>query len=282
MIALKHLVNKVLSIENLVNMKIHTNKIAIITGATSGIGAEYAYEYAQLGYDLLITGRRKQKLETFASELKNKFNVNIIAVACDFSSDSSLEQLFKELEKLSQVEILVNNAGFGTNESFIDADFTTHETMLKVHIEAVIKITYLIIPKMIANGEGSIINVSSFAAFTPAASSILYNSTKAFQISFSENLHLSLQKYNIKVQALCPGFTQTEFHDKIGVKPEVEKTKHFLKWMTPKFVVTQSLKALDDKGHVVCVPGISYQFFLVILKLIPKTLYYRMVNAFAK
>jgi short-subunit dehydrogenase len=263
-------------------MKNNKNKIAIITGATSGIGAEYAQEYAQLGYNLLITGRREQKLEAFAEDLKYKYNVNITPVVCDFSSDSSLELLFKELEKLSQVEILVNNAGFGTSESFLEAEFTTHETMLKVHIEAVIKITYLIIPKMIANKGGSIINVSSFAAFTPAATSILYNSTKAFQISFSENLHLSLQKYNINVQALCPGFTQTDFHNKVGLKPVAARTKHFVKWMTPKFVVTESLKALSDKSHVVCVPGISYQLFLFVLRMIPKALYYRMVSAFAK
>jgi hypothetical protein len=172
------------------------------------------------------------------------------------------------------VEVLVNNAGFGCKKKFFEDSFANQEKMLKVHIHATCAITHRVVPKMLANGVGSIINVSSLAAFTPLADNYFYSASKAFLTTFSESLHLELHGKNIRIQALCPGFTITEFHKKLGKEPKPAGKRSILPWMTAKSVVAKSLYALRRHKQVIYVPGILNQMIFRMVRIMPRWFYY--------
>ena len=248
-------------------------KIAMITGATSGIGASFARHFAGLGYDLIVTGRRKEKIQTMADKLKNEYNRNIEIIIADFSDESGWNMLIQRIEKLKKIEVLVNNAGFGSEKNFLSDDYKNQEKMVQVHINALLQLTHRVIPKMIKNGKGYIINVSSIAAFLASPQHELYCSTKAFLNTFSESLSMTLKDVNIKVQSLCPGFTRTDFHQKLNWNPENLKNRVFMQWMTADFVVQKSIAALK-KNKVIVIPGIFYKLVYCLIRIIPRCIYY--------
>lgn len=250
------------------------DKFAIVTGASCGIGAVFAREFASQGYHLLITGRRKTLLFKFAKELRQRFHIRVIPLVLEFSVKRDLDKLMREISKLRNIEVLVNNAGFGLEKKFSSDSFRNQEKMLKVHINATCLITHGTIPMMMANKKGKIINVSSLAAFTPMAGNHLYSSSKAFIITFSECLHLALRDHNIRVQALCPGFTSTEFHKKLTVSDDQLKARKPIAWMSAERVVKQSLTALQKRRKVIFVPGILNKCIFNVVRFIPKNLYY--------
>jgi short-subunit dehydrogenase len=252
---------------------VNSTKIAIITGATSGIGASFARQFARLGYDLIITGRRKEKIQKVAEELKNEYNSKIEMIIADFSNDSEWHKLIQRIDKLERVEVMVNNAGFGSVKNFLTDEYKNQEKMVQVHINAMLQLTHRIIPKMIKNGKGYIINVSSLAAFLASPQHELYCSTKAFINIFSESISMTLKSFNIKVQSLCPGFTRTDFHQKLNWNPENLKNKILIKWMTADFVVRKSITALK-KNRVIVIPGIIYKLVYLSIKIMPRSIYY--------
>ncbi len=253
-------------------------RYAVITGATCGIGFAFAREFASRGYHLLLTGRRANLLEHNARELAATYGVRVQPLIVDFTHEKQLKVLLHSIDALDHIEVLVNNAGFGCRKKFFEDSYANQEKMLKVHVHATCAITHRVVPKMIAGGGGVIINVSSLAAFIPLADNYFYSASKAFLTTFSESLHLGLHARHIKVQALCPGFTITEFHRKLGKGREATGKKGLLPWMTARAVVTKSLHALDHHKGVIYVPGILNKLIFRLVRLIPRRLYYSLAQ----
>jgi len=259
-----------------------SKKFAIITGATSGLGKEFAINFAKQGYNLFITGRREEILKSFAAEIEKLYNIKVIVSIGDLSDKNYLNYLCGSIKKLETVDYLVNNAGYGNRDSFFKDDFEIQEKMLSVHIYAFTKIVHVVGNMMKNQKFGNIINVSSLASFFPIPSGEFYCSTKAFINSFSESIYIDLREYNIKVQSLCPGFIFTDFHRKLNISDDKRKNKFLIRWMTPQNVVKISLKKIKLKDKVIVIPGFLNYFLYLISKLIPKFIYYKKANGSVK
>ena len=254
-----------------------SGKTALITGATSGIGAEFAKQLAGMGYNLIITGRRKKEIQKKADEISKEFNVKTDIIIAELSEESGREKVVKSIRKTPDLKMLVNNAGFGHEGFFAGVDFSIHEQMLNVHSLAVMRLTYEAIPVLIKNNGGAIINISSMCSrlFLPGQS--IYNSTKAFVTAFTETLHMEYGDNNIVFQALCPGFTRTDFHSKMGYGLFDLPDAGVNRWMTPEQVVKYSLKSLG-KGKVLCVPGFLNRISYGMPRIMPRKAYYKMMS----
>ena len=254
-------------------------KTACITGATSGIGAAFAERFAKQGYDLIITGRRKEKIESLSDTLSKENKINVEVIIAELSDDKKLDLLTEKIKKIKNLEILVNNAGFAKDIFFHEEDFSTHEVMLKVHNLALIKLCHAVLPNMVSKGKGIIINVSSLLAFTLSPTNAMYSASKSFVKLFTESIYLELQGTGVKVQALCPGMTRTDFHERMGFdKNTFYKDKGMLKAMTPEEVVGISLQYLE-KDKVICVPGGNNKLSRFLLKTLPQVMIYKMVSS---
>jgi len=228
---------------------------ALITGASSGIGAEFARQLAAQGYNLVLCARREERLRALAGELAQAHGVTADTLVADLAKPEGIEAAAQYIAGLADLEILVNNAGFGTEGRFARADAGRESDMVSVHMAAPVRLSRAALPGMLARGRGAIINVSSVAASFPLPGNVLYSSSKAFLNAFSRALHVEVDGTGVRVQALCPGFTITEFHDPLG-RFERRRIPAFL-WMQAEDVVAQSLAALWD-GPVVFVPGRLY------------------------
>jgi short-subunit dehydrogenase len=246
---------------------------ACITGASSGIGAAFADRFAAQGLDLILVGRRQEKLQAVADTIAARHGVEAQVVIAELAADDELARLCERVGALAQIEVLVNNAGFGAGAArFDEGDFATHEAMLKVHALATMRLTHAALPAMIANGRGSIVNVASLAGFYPFPRHVMYASTKAFVTFFSEALSLELHGTGVRVQALCPGFTRTDFHTRMGLDPaQVYRDRGLLRAMTPEEVVDASLRGLA-RDEVICVPGFNNRLAALLPRLVPRRL----------
>jgi len=253
------------------------NKTAVITGATSGIGAAFARRLASEGYDLLITGRRKKIIQQLADDVMKKHGVKVEVAIAELSLEKDLGGLEKRLASMERVDFLVNNAGYGVYVNFADAGADEHERMVKVHVTAPVRLTRAVLPGMVARKSGAVINLSSVGSFIPMEKNGMYGGTKAFLNIFSESLNIELRDTGVRVQALCPGFTRTDFHEKLGLTTEGQKRLESYRWMSPDEVVDYSLRCLR-KNRVICVPGLSYRFLTALVKLLPRKLLYRSVR----
>ena len=235
-----------------------SNKTALITGASSGLGAEFAVQLAERGYDLILVARREDRLKELGDTLKSKYGVMTLSMSLDLSLVEDIDKLINVVLENPNLEILVNNAGFGTIGRFSRVEPNRELAMLNVHMIAPVMLCRAILPGMISRNKGSIINVSSLAGIMPIRS-VLYGSTKSFLISFSEALQDELRDSQVHVQALCPGFFLSEFHDtKEFTKFSRSSIPRFL-WMTSQQIVSESLVSLQ-KRSVICIPGLFYRF----------------------
>ena len=236
-------------------------RTALITGASSGIGAEFARQLAAKGTKLYLVARRKEKLDALAEELQKKYAISIDIIPADLSKTEDVTQVETKLAGSQELDLLVNNAGFGAASRFYDGEPQSHFDMLQVHVTASVRLARSVLPGMVARKYGRIINVASVAAFLPFGS-VLYPSTKAFLVSFSQALQVELQGTGVRVQALCPGFTYTEFHDVIYMDRKI--VPRFM-WMSASRVVSTSLKALPH-GSVIVVPGWQYRLIVALAR----------------
>ncbi len=225
-------------------------RTALVTGASAGLGAEFARQLAAAGTDLILVARRRDRLDALARELEGKHKVKVEVLPADLATDEGVGRVERRIAETVALDLLVNNAGFGGGAgSFAEKDARDHLGMVQVHVAATVRLCRAALPGMIAHGRGAIINVASIAAFSPF-SGPMYSGTKAFLVMFSENLQGELAGKGIAVQALCPGMTHTEFHDVIGMDKSVVPAAF---WMPADKVVRISLLRL---GHgVACVPG---------------------------
>ena len=251
---------------------------AVITGATSGIGAAFARCFAAQGHHLLVTGRRRAQIETLADEIAQQHGVGVAVEIAELTDEDDLSRLAARVGNLRQIEVLVNNAGFGLgSQGFQAQDFADHAAMLKVHALATMRLTHVALPAMLARHCGSIINVASVAAFVPIPRHAMYSATKNFVVTFSESLAIELRGTGVRVQALCPGFTRTDFHVRQGIDPNrYYRTRGPLKAMTPDEVVSASLHGLAH-NDVICVPGFRNRLLSVIPHWLPRRLLYRLL-----
>lgn len=248
-----------------------TRPLAAITGASAGLGWEFARQLAARGYDLLLAARRTDRLESLCEELARTSGVNAEAITVDLAEPSEVDALATRLAGEPRLMLLVNNAGFGTLGRYFEAEPAGQARMHMVHVVATAKLTRAVLAPMVERNAGAIINVTSVAGFLMTPGNVSYCSTKMWMNAFTEGLYLELRSSGtaVKVQALCPGFTYTEFHDAMGVKRDsIPKWM----WLDGRFVVAESLRGLD-RGTLFVIPSWEYKMYVAILKLIPGWLY---------
>ena len=236
----------------------------LITGASSGIGAAFARALAAQGHDLVLVARRQELLKGRADELQQEFHVNAQVFLADLSDPADVERVAKKIGESGDLEVLINNAGFGVPGKFVDVPPERNAAMIQVHVLATVRLCRAALPGMIARGRGSIINVSSIAAFMGSVRNATYSATKAYLNVFSEALQDELKGSGVRAQALCPGLTHTEFHDHPGYGDYKTRIPEFL-WMKAEDVVAESLAALE-RGRVICIPGFKNRLIVAAIR----------------
>lgn len=239
---------------------------ALVTGASAGIGREFCRQLAAMGYDLVVVARDAARLEALADELRSTHGVTVHVLPADLTRDPDVERVASHAATDPRLAMLVNNAGFGTVGDLATAPADQQEAMLQLHVLAPMRLTRAGLPGMLARRRGAVINVSSVAGFIYSPGQVNYCASKAYLTTFTEGLALELAGSGVAAQALCPGFTHTEFHQRMG--PDARPRPRFL-WMTADAVVRTSLAQLD-RGPVVCVPGLRNKLLVAVIGLLPR------------
>jgi hypothetical protein len=244
-------------------------KVALVTGASSGIGEHFARRLARDGWHVAICARREQRLRDLAAQLSQQHGAPVTVLPADLATPAGVANLWAAMQGagIEIPDLLVNNAGFGRLQPFVDTEHAPAMEMVGLNVQAVVDLTQRAVPGMVARRRGAVINVASTAAFQPVPLYAVYGATKAFVVNFSLALSLELEGTGVQVQALCPGATRTEFGRVAGVDPSAEK----LGFMEPQDVVDASLAALES-GRVVCVPGAVNKISVLGAKLSPSLL----------
>jgi hypothetical protein len=246
-------------------------KVALVTGASAGLGVEFARQLSKRGHKLVLAARRKDRLEALAKQLGNAR-----AVAIDLSKNTGAAELIADLEANGeQVDLLVNNAGFGLIGRFVELDAKRLRQMIDLNVGVVADLCRAVAPGMIERKSGGIINVASTAAFQPGPKMAVYFATKAFVLSLTEALHEELKSYGIKVSCLCPGPTRTEFGEVAGFGGN-GMFDHVA--MGPVEVVKAGLKGLD-KNHAVVVPGWMNKVTAASTRFVPRSVVRKIAGA---
>lgn len=246
---------------------------AFVTGATSGIGAAFADRLAERGYDLILQGRREEKLTERAKYLERTHNTSVKIIIAELSEVEPIKMIEERIQSLDRLDMLINNAGYWTPGFFWEHSPDSLEDMIMVHVVAPIRFIRAALPRMLERNQGDIINVSSLGAYFNMTTLENYGATKGYLINFTESLRVALMGTGIRVQALAPGFTVTEFHSRLGA----DFTKAQRNWMRPEKLVDISLNALET-GKVVCIPGVKARFIACCAGLLPRRLYYRLMQ----
>jgi len=257
---------------NIVN-KSYDRPCALVTGATSGIGAAFASRLAQNGFDLILHGRRQKELMDRAKNLERSYSTSVEIIIAELSRPDEIRKVEERINSLDRLDMLVNNAGYWEPGVFWEHSPDSLEAMIMVHNVAPVRFIRAALPRMLERDKGDIINVSSLGAYLNMVTLENYAATKAYLISFTESLHVALMETGIRVQALTPGFTVTEFHSRLGA----DFTKEQRTWMQPEEVVDESLRALG-KGPVVCIPGFKRRFIVKLASMLPRSVYYRIMK----
>jgi short-subunit dehydrogenase len=234
---------------------------ALITGASAGIGAEFAEQLAHDGYDLVLVARRKGRLETLSWRLKQEHDATVEVLPADLTAPDDLRRVEQHLAGDDRLELLINNAGFGGYMPFIELDPDTAEELIRLNVVAVTRLTRAALPGMVARHRGAIINVASvlgFSASAPASSPLprraVYAACKSYIINFTELVAHELEGSGVQLQVLCPGrVDDTEFHEKV---PGFDPANRPVSSQTAQGVVAASLTGLR-RGELICIPGLD-------------------------
>lgn len=247
-------------------------RLALVTGASSGIGAEFARLLAGRGFDLALTARRADRLDALARELRGR-GTTVITVVEDLSTPGAVDRILASVAGEGRtVDVLVNNAGFGVPGSYAPSAWTAQAASLQLMLVSVCELTHKTLPGMLDRRWGRIVNVASLAGLVPgAAGHTLYAATKAFLIKFSQSLHLETQGTGVEACAVCPGFTFTEFHDVNGTRERVTAGTAAWMWRDAPFVAAEGWRA-TEAGRAVVVPGAANKGVAALVKLLPDDL----------
>lgn len=243
-------------------------RVALITGASAGIGAAFARVFASEGFDLVLVARRKDRLIELARELGGEFGVKTLVFPADLSHPGTVKRITDELAGRSvTVDALVNNAGFADPPLSSGQRWETHRVFLEVMAVSVAEMCHALVPGMIRRGYGRIINVSSVSGYIKTPAATLYGPVKAFITLFSESLDQELKDQGVRVSALCPGYTRTEFQTVAG-KAGARKSIPGFMWLSADRVAREGFNAVMN-GRPVCIPGIQYKILVFLLKYLP-------------
>ncbi|MEO7965838.1 MAG: SDR family oxidoreductase [Gemmatimonadaceae bacterium] len=246
--------------------------VALVTGATSGIGASFARQLGRWGYDLVLVARDEDRLRTQSAALSREFGIQAMVLAADLATDDGVDRVAMFLSGSDPIDVLINNAGIGTRGSFANSDARGQETMIRLHVLAVSRLTKAVLPGMIARGRGAVITVSSVASYLTSSANVNYCATKAYQRVAMESLAKEVIGSGVYVQALCPGFTRTEFHERASLS-----VTHLPNWMwtSADDVVAASLSAMRASRPIVVVPGWHNRIAVFIARHFPTVLTFR-------
>jgi hypothetical protein len=247
-----------------------TRPLALVTGASAGIGAAYARRLAARGYNLLLVARRVGRLQELAAELTSRHGVRAEPLPADLTSDADLKAVENRIAHEEHLEFLLNNAGFGSGGRFYESPVEVQDAMHRLHVMATLRLAHAALRQMTARGKGALVNVASVAAFICRPGYTSYYSTKAWINCFTEGLYLELKQARspVRVQALCPGYTLTEFHDVMRFD---RKRIPASLWTPVEQVVNASLEGLE-RGKLFVVPGWRYKLIVSMFRLMPRPL----------
>ncbi len=248
--------------------------VAWITGASAGIGAAFARELSQRGYKLVLVARRRERLEALASELAAKHGAEVECVAADLIDPRGLESVAARIAA-EPPALLLNNAGFGTAGPLAELDPARELEQIRILVLAVVRLTRAALPGMLARGSGAIVNVSSLAGEAAGPFNATYSASKAFVTSFTEAVHEEVRGSGVRVMALVPGFTRTEFQEVAKVDPS---TIPAAAWLEPETVVTACLRDLE-RGAARSIPGAGYKLVAAVEGIAPRAIVRRLVGA---
>ncbi|WP_225946288.1 SDR family NAD(P)-dependent oxidoreductase [Plantactinospora soyae] len=242
----------------------------MITGATAGIGAAFARRLAEEGYHLVLVARDDQRLAETAAELTTRYGVAVGILPADLATDEGCATVERRLADTSEpIDVLVNNAGISLNRSFVRSTVEDESRLLRLNVHAVLRLTLAALPGMTERRSGAVINVSSVAGFGPVMPGSTYSASKAWVTNFSESVAQSVRPAGVRVMALCPGYTRTEFHDRAGIN--TAKTPEWM-WLRADDVVRDALRDLD-RDRMVSVPDWKYKLVVFGLRHAPNRLW---------
>jgi short-subunit dehydrogenase len=255
-----------------------TKKIALVTGATSGIGKELAKCFAMNGYTVIIVARNKQALEETAQEFRSKYGAEVSTIQVDLAEPNAAQRVITALNG-KQIDILVNNAGFAAYGPFVENDINTVIGSIRLNIETLTHLTRLLLPQMIDRRSGKILNVASTAAFQPGPLMAVYYASKAYVLSFSEAIRYELKGSGITITTLCPGPTETNFQNKIADFRKSNLVK--MGMMKADDVARQGYQALLE-GRSIVIPGFKNKLGAVLARFSPRSIVLRVINKLNK
>ena len=237
---------------------------ALVTGASSGIGWHFANLLAREGYDLIITARDTERLQHLAGEFHNKYHRNVEVISADLTTEPGISSIERRLQN-GDIDVLINNAGYGLNKGFTQSDIKDEIAILKILCEAPMRLAHAVLPSMISRNSGIIINVSSVAAWITGGH---YSAMKSYLMVLSESLHTELAETAVKVTSLAPGFTHTEFHQR--GKMRMDSLPKFM-WLDADNVV---ITAWEDakSGKAISIPGRQYRFLYMVMRFAPRAI----------
>jgi short-subunit dehydrogenase len=238
------------------------NSWALVTGATAGIGESFSRLLAAKNYNLVLVARDLPRLHERAAALEAKFGIKTHVIQADLATDEGCLRIEKYILE-NQIDVLINNAGFGTNKAFTMSTLEVEQQLLDVLVRTPMRLMHVALPLMKARNNGIIINVSSVAGYIAGGT---YSASKSYLTVLSESLNTELSATNVKVSALCPGFTRTEFHQR--GKMSMKGLPNFL-WLNPDRLVEQSWRDAV-KGEAVSIPGWQYKLLVLIVQTVPR------------
>jgi hypothetical protein len=250
--------------------------VALVTGASSGIGRAIAVQLAVDGSDLIVVARRRDRLEALAEELRAAHGVKVDVMVADVTVPEQLAAIEDRLREGSPpVDLLVNNAGAGGQGAFAEIPLEWQESQIRLNVLAPVRLTHAALEQMLPRGRGGVLNVSSIAGLQPMPNVATYAATKAYLSSFSHALHEEVRHKGVSVTALLPGFTRTEFHDAGGMNRSIVPGPA---WMSAEVVARSALRAVA-RGRAQCVPGLLYRVLTGISNVTPWSVSRRVLGA---
>jgi hypothetical protein len=245
-------------------------RLALVTGASSGIGAAIARVYASHGYDLALTARRADRLREAADDIRLRHGVESLVIPADLAKPGAVDELLTQIEANGRVvDALVNCAGYGVAGTYAATGWEEQQAFLQVLLVAVCELTHKVLPGMLERRFGRIVNVASLVGLMPGApGQTLYGAAKAFLVRFSQSLHLETQGTGVHVSALCPGLTYSEFHDVTGTRARVSESAPPWLWLGADEVAAAGYEAAEA-NRPICVTGAPNKAIAALAKLIP-------------
>ncbi len=252
-------------------------KTALVTGASSGIGAEFARQLAAKQNNLVLIARSEDKLKELAEQLQSKHGIQTYVIAQDLTEPQAVATIFEKIQHQGlRIDLLVNNAGFGDYGQFSDRPLEKQLGMIQLNVNVLVELTGLFLPAMKQRGDGGIINISSIAGFQPFPKMSVYAATKAFVLNFTEALWAENRDTGVKILAVCPGPTESQFWKAAEFPVSLmEKNQNGMKLISNKVVVAEALKALERKQPNVVTGGFLNQFIVNLPRFVPRDLLVR-------